>query len=220
MEPDDSQSPITLVLVEDHQMVAEGMIATLGAQPDIHVVGMASTAAEALERIRVTKPSVVLMDHRLPDGDGTEVAATLKAELPETKFVMLTASEDDAVLLRAIEAGCSGYLTKGTSVQSLIDAVRSAHAGEALISSSMLARLLPKLRPTYRRLGADITPRERDVLRHLATGASTADLASDLNISVATARNHVQNILNKLGAHSKLEAVSVAVREGIVEYPS
>lgn len=210
---------LRVLIVEDHQVVAEGLVVTLGAQDDFEVVGAAATGKEALELSRRARPDVILMDQRLPDGDGTDVAASIKTELPETKIVMLTASEDDAVLVKAIEAGCSGYLTKGTSVRDVAEAVRSAAAGEALISSTMLARLLPRLRPTYRRVGADITPREREVLELLAEGVSTQELAQRLVISVATARNHVQNILNKLGAHSKLEAVSIAVREGVIEFP-
>lgn len=210
---------IAVAVVDDHRMVVEGLVTMLSAEPDIEVIGTASTAHDALVLVRARRPDVVLMDHRLPDGDGLDVAEQLHHDVPESKVVMLTASDDEGVLLRAIEVGCAGYVTKGTNVQQLVDAVRAAAAGEALVSGDMLARLLPRLRPTARRVGADLTPREVEVLELLAAAAPTAEVASALGISIATTRNHVQRILQKLGAHSKIEAVSIAVREGIVRLP-
>jgi DNA-binding NarL/FixJ family response regulator len=201
-------------------MVTEGLLATLGAEPDITVLGVAGTVADAYDMIRARRPDVVLMDHYLPDGEGLDVAERIRGVLPATKIVVLTSAEDEAVLLRAIEIGCSGYVTKGTTVQQLADAVRAAAAGEALVSGDMLARLLPRLRTRPPRVGADLTRRETEVLELLAAGTATSEVAAALGISVATTRNHIQSVLSKLGAHSKLEAVSIAVREGIVRIPS
>jgi DNA-binding NarL/FixJ family response regulator len=132
---------------------------------------------------------------------------------------MLTGFAEDDVLVAAIEAGCSGYVTKHNAVDEVVSAVRAAAAGEALISPSMLARLLPKLRRGYQGLGSDITPRELEVLRMLAEGLSNRAIADKMSISLHTVRNYVQSLLTKLQAHSKLEAVAAAVKEGIIRYP-
>jgi len=164
-------------------------------------------------------PDVVLMDYELPDGTGVDAAERIKAELPDTKVVMVTSYTDEGVLVRAIEAGCSGYVTKHKVIEEVVSAVRAAAAGEALISPAMLARLLPKLRPTKRGVGADLTSREIEVLSLLAEGLANQAIADKLVISVHTVRHHVQNIITKLQAHSKLEAVATAAREGIIRYP-
>jgi DNA-binding NarL/FixJ family response regulator len=130
--------------------------------------------------------------------------------------VILTAVEDEAVLAAAIEAGCAGFLTKTASVEELVGAVRQAAAGEAVISPALLVRLLPRLHRREQPTRFELTPRELDVLKLLAGGMSNAAIADDLNLSVNTVRNHVANLLMKLGVHSKLEALSVAVREGLV----
>jgi DNA-binding NarL/FixJ family response regulator len=162
---------------------------------------------------------VVLVDFQLPDRTGVEVAAEVKARNPKTMVVMLTGSTDDRVLLAAIDAGCSGFLTKDRGASEVAEAVRAAAAGEALISPAQLARLLPKLSRTHRAVGADLTDRERELLQHLARGQTNKVIAAELHLSVNTVRNYVQSVLTKLNAHSKLEAVSTAVREGIIDYP-
>jgi two-component system response regulator DevR len=168
--------------------------------------------------VRMHEPDVVLMDYELPDGDGAVATERIKAEVPATQVVMVTSFDDETVLVRAIEAGCSGFITKHKAIQEVSSAVRAAHAGEALISPSMLARLLPRLRQNPRGLGADLTPREVEVLKLLADGVSNQQIAEKLVLSMHTVRNHVQNVITKLGAHSKLEAVATAVREGIIRH--
>lgn len=214
-----SSSPLRVVIVDDHKLVAEGVAATLGAAPDIEVVGLGGTAASAVDLVRVYQPEVVLLDQRLPDGDGIDAIPRILATSPESKIVILTASDDDGLLLRAIEAGVAGFVTKGRSMSALVEAVRAAANGEAVIAPDALARLLPRLADLRRRPGDDLSPREREVLTLLVEGASNNDIASHLTISYATARNHVQAVITKLGAHSKLEAVAIALREGIVEPP-
>lgn len=206
-----------MLLVDDHQMVLEGFEAALAPAGDIVVVGAVSTGGEAEEVARRLHPDVVLLDFGLPDVDGATAAAAIRRNRPETKVVMVTGLVDEAVVLRAIEAGCSGYITKHQSVDQLIGAVRAAAAGEALISPAMLTKLLPRLRRTHRDLGSDLTARERDVLRLLAEGMSNQAIGGKLYVSVNTVRSHVQNVLSKLGAHSKLEAAAIAAREGLVE---
>jgi DNA-binding NarL/FixJ family response regulator len=182
-------------------------------------VGIAGTALEA-ERIAERKrPDVVLMDFRLPDRDGAAATASIKSRHPETQVVMVTSADDEAVLIRCLEAGCSGFIPKDRPVRELVEAVRATAAGEALVSPPMLARLLPRLKPGHKSAGTDLTPRELDILSLLAQGLSNQGIAERLGISRNTVRNHVQNILAKLEAHSQLEAVSTAVRQGIIRYP-
>ncbi len=210
--------PIRVLLVDDQTMFLEGMSGLLAAVDGIDVVATATTAAEAQAAAQSHAPDVVLLDFGLPDGDGASVAEWIRGRMPATKVVMLTQFVDESIVLRAIDAGCSGYITKTEPVQQLVDAIQAAHAGEALIGSAMLARLLPRLRRTHRGLGSDLTPREREVLDCLGRGMVNQDIADELFVSLNTVRSHVQNILTKLGAHSKLEAAAIAVREGIITF--
>lgn len=210
--------PIRVLVVDDHQMVAQGLVKILSDQPDIEVIGAASTVEEAVATARLRRPDVVLMDYELPDGNGVQATERIKAETPETKVVMVTSYTDEGILVAAIEAGASGYVTKHKVIEDVVDAVRAASIGEALISPSMLARLLPKLRPSKRGLGSDLTTREVEVLKLLAEGLSNQAIAQRLVISVHTVRHHVQNVITKLEVHSKLEAVATAAKEGLVRY--
>ena len=210
---------IKVMVVEDHQMVAQALVRAVDDEEDMRIVALATTAEEAVSTARLHNPDVVLMDYELSDGNGVDAAGRIRADRPETKVVMVTAYTDDAVLIAAIEAGCSGYVTKHKAVEEVVNAVRAAHAGEALISPAMLARLLPKLRPHKRGVGSDLTEREMEVLKMLAEGTSNQAIADALVISVHTVRHHVQNVITKLNAHSKLEAVATAAREGIIRYP-
>jgi DNA-binding NarL/FixJ family response regulator len=216
-DPANEPPQIRIMVVDDHQLLTQSLLIVLEEEADFEVVATASTVAEALTMARRHRPDVVLMDYRLPDGHGTDAARLLREENPDVKVVMLTGFPDDAILVAAIEAGCSGYITKESAVAEAISAVRAAHAGEALISPSMLVRLLPKLRRDYRGVGATLTERELEVLNLLAQGQQNQAVADQLYLSVNTVRKHVQSILSKLNAHSKLEAVAIAVREGMIK---
>ena len=211
------QQPIKVLIVDDHKVFAEALMKVIEDAPDIDVIGTANSVEEAVAGARVGRPDVILMDFDLPDGNGAEATTQIKRDLPETRVVMLTSFTDEKVLVAAIEAGCSGYVTKHKATEEVLAAVRAAHAGEALISPSMLARVLPRLHRSYRGLGSDLTPREREILTLLADGVATQAIAEALVISPHTVRNHTQSILIKLQAHSKLEAVATAVREGIID---
>ena len=211
---------IGVLVVDDHQLFAAGLARLLADEPDITVLGIATSGAQALEMVDRLQPQVVLTDYLMPDQDGVTVTAQIKARNPTIMVVMLTGSADDRTLLSAIEAGCSGFLTKDRAVGEVAAAVRAAAVGESLISPAMLARLLPKLKPSRRSLGADLTEREREILGLLARGWTNRAIGEQLCLSVNTIRNYVQSILTKLDAHSKLEAVATAVREKIIDYPS
>jgi DNA-binding NarL/FixJ family response regulator len=217
---DGPDSAVGVLIVDDHRMFAESLARLLSDEPGIAVLGIAATGAQALEAAAQLRPEVVLIDYQMPGGDGVAVTGDIKRLNPRIMVVMLTGSPEDRVLLAAIDAGCSGFLTKDRAAAEVADAVRAAAAGEALISPAQLARLLPKLSRTHHVIGADLTDREREILGFLARGWSNKVIAAELFLSVNTVRNYVQSVLTKLGAHSKLEAVSTAVREGIIDYPA
>lgn len=211
--------PITVVIVDDHQMFAQSLARLLGDERDIDVVATVADPDDVLGVLGQHHPQVVLLDQQMPGRTGVEVARQIKHAVPETMVVMLTGAAEDRVLLGAIDAGCSGFLTKDIVASEVVRAVRLAAAGEVLIPPALLARLLPQLNRAHRGIGADLSARELEVLELVATGAANKAIAAQLFLSVNTVRNHVQQILVKLGAHSKLEAVATAVREGIVSYP-
>jgi DNA-binding NarL/FixJ family response regulator len=207
---------VRVLVCDDHQVVAQGLAMVLDAAPDIEVVGVAGSVAEVRQMAVSRRPDVVLMDYGLPDGDGVTATAAIMASQPDVQVIMLTSFVDEDVLVAAIQAGCSGYVTKHKGAEELTAAVRLAADGEALVSPDMLARLLPRLRRGHQGLGWDLSPRERQVLDLLAQGESKDAIAERLFLSTNTVRNHIQNILTKLGAHSRLEAVAAAAREGLL----
>lgn len=207
-------SRIGVLIIDDHEVFAASLARTLADEDDIVVVGTAGNADDALELLG-PEVDVVLCDHRLVGRSGVEVAAELRRRSPTVHVVMLTATNDDSVAIAAIEAGCAGFLTKSQSLAEVLAAVRAAAKGESVVSPALLARLLPRLR---RRTGPrpDLTARELDVLRLMADGRSNQAIADNLGLARDTVRNHVANILTKLDAHSKLEAVANAARRGLL----
>jgi DNA-binding NarL/FixJ family response regulator len=209
-------SAIRVLLVEDQQIVAESLRLLLDRVHDIEVVGVTGTMAAGIAETTRLRPDVVLMDYQLPDGDGVTAARQIVAGL-QAAVVMLTASgDDDELALRALEAGCAGFVDKAETVSTLVAAVRAASAGELLIGPSVLARLLPRISRREKPISAGLSGRELEVLGLMALGCADREIANRLFISVNTARKHVQNIVRKLGAHSKLEAVMIAVRGHVV----
>jgi DNA-binding NarL/FixJ family response regulator len=209
-------TPIRVVVVDDHAMFAESVARALELADDIEVAAVARTCAEGVVAAATHAPNVAVVDYQLPDGDGVGLATRIRDVSPDTQVLLLTGLADSKVMVAAVEAGCAGFLTKDEAVGELVRAVRKVHAGEPHIPPAMLAELLPRLRPTFRRVGSQLTAREREVLQLLADGRSNETIAGQLVLSRHTVRNHVQSVLTKLDAHSKLEAVAIAVREGLV----
>ncbi|NYD43787.1 response regulator [Nocardioides panaciterrulae] len=209
-------APIRVLVVDDHDVLASSLAAVLDQEPDLLSVGVAATLERARALIRTAAPDVVLLDHRLPDGDGVAAIGELLALRSGLRVVVLTASSADHVLVAAIEAGAAGFLSKTRSLAEVTAAVRAAASGEAVISPELLARLLPRLQRDGRPPHEALTGREREVLGLVAGGLTNAAIAEQLVVSVHTVRNHVANLSAKLGAHSKLEALSIAVREGLL----
>ena len=206
-----------MLVVDDHVVLGASLARTLQDETDIEVVGAVTSIRDALDLLE-KGVDVVLTDFRLDGSDGVELARTVRQRWPDVRVVMLTASNDEAVLAAALDAGCAGFVTKGESLATVIRAIRGAVAGEAVITPALLARLLPRLTRSRGR-NPDLTPREREVLALIVQGKANQQIAEELVLSRDTIRNHVASILTKLGAHSKLEAAAVAVKRGIIVPP-
>lgn len=211
---------VSVVVVDDHRMFAEGLVRLLDLEDGIDVLGVGGTGHEAVGLVEQLRPRVLLLDVDMPGGSGLGAAAEVKRRWPSTMVVIVTGSHDDDLLLRAIDAGCSGYLTKDRAAAEVAGAVRAVAAGEALVSADQMERLLPRLSPQARGVGGDLTDHERAVLDLLARGATTPSIAAELLVSLDTARDDVAGVLTKLHAHSTLEAVATAIREGVTHYNS
>jgi two-component system, NarL family, response regulator DevR len=208
---------IRVLIADDHRMFAESVARLLDDEADVNVVAVAGTVADALQKAEATRPDVAIVDFRLPDGDGATLTRELIALSPATHVLVLTGAGDERLLVASVEAGCAGFLTKDKALTELVAAVRLASVGEAYIPTQLLAALLPKLGVGQKGLGSDLTSREREILQYLRSGESTSSIAASQFLSIHTVRNHVRNILAKLDAHSKLEAVAIANREGLFE---
>jgi DNA-binding NarL/FixJ family response regulator len=207
---------IRVLVVDDHQMMAEGLRAAVATEPGLEVVGVARDVAEARSLADELRPDVVLMDYSLPSGTGFDSAQLLKQDHPAVKVIILTGHHDDTLVIKAVELGLDGFLRKTASIDAVVAAVRQAHAGEAVFSPRDLTLVMRNVRKAGKS-PTDLTDREIEVLQLMANGASTEGMATTLYVSAHTIRSHVRHILEKLGAHSKLEAVAMAIREGIVD---
>jgi len=209
---------IRVFIIDDHKMFTQAVAAALTEEPDMEVVGTVDTLTDARRELEKVEVDVILLDQRLPDGQGTHAAAELRAIRPGAKVVLVTAAMDPSVLNEALAAGCAGFVTKGDSIDALSAAVRAAASGATPVSPAMLNRLMSG-DPNAANLTEPLTPRETAVLLFLADGMSNEEISKRLFISIHTLRNHIQSIISKLGAHSKLEAVSIAIREGLITAP-
>ncbi len=212
-----------VLIVEDHQVLADGLELMLGREEDIAVLGVATTAAEAVVLAVQHRPGVVLLDYHLPDAKGAEAARRILESVPNTNVVMLTAETGDDALVECIAAGASGYLPKVLASAQIVDAVRRAASGEAVLPAGMLARAVEHTKRTSGKraraaeLAEQITPRERDVLALLGKGLDNRAISERLGIGYSTVRTHVQGLIEKLGARSRLEAVAKASEAGLLE---
>jgi len=207
---------ITVVVIDDHAMVAESLAVTLSARPDITVLAIAQTCAAGLEAVIKHRPAVLVLDQQLPDGLGTDMLPELLRVSPELKVLLITGTGSDDELARAVTGGAAGMIPKGQRAAALVKAIRAVANDEAVITPEELRRLLPRLARRPLAPGADLTAREREVLIMLTAGKSTADIAGALVVASATARNHIQSIMTKLGAHTRLEAVAIAARGNVL----
>jgi two-component system, NarL family, response regulator NreC len=213
---------IRLLLVDDHQVVRSGLRMLLEGESDMEIVGEAGTGAEAIQAVGDLRPDLVLMDIGLPDLSGIEATNQIKRRSPTTAVVALTIHEDEEYFFRMLEAGATGYVPKRAAPDELLVAIRTAARGEVYLYPS-LARLLVRdfleqdqqARATQAVDG--LSAREQEVLTHLAEGASNAEIAETLGISPKTVARHRENIMQKLGLHSRTELVKYAIRKGIIQ---
>jgi DNA-binding NarL/FixJ family response regulator len=211
-----SERTLRVLVVDDERLFAELMRVALSSADGIEVAGVVHDMATAIAEAPALRPAVVLSDYHLPDGTGADIARALRRSLPDVSVLILTGDPSAGVLADVARSGAVGHLTKARGLDEVVSAVRSAASGEILFAPSDLQRLLLTERTSDRRLAEPLTARELEVLRLLAGGTSTATASDHLGISAATLRAHVQAILRKLGAHSRLEAVAEAARMGLV----
>lgn len=212
--------PIRVLIVDDHPMVRQGLKTFLSTCSDIAVTAEAANGREALERCLADHPDVVLMDMMMPDQDGAAVTALIKEVCPECQVVVLTSFVEPELVKRALEAGAISYLLKDVGPGRLLDAIRQAQAGRGTIDSTAAQALLPSRQPGRNAVGADLTPREREVLALLADGLSNKQIAARLFLSTGTIRLHVTNVLRKMEAPNRTAAAMLAVHHGLVKPPT
>lgn len=219
----DPGTKIRVLIVDDHVAVAESLRALLARDESFELTELAHEATEAFRIVRERRPDVVLMDQALPGMSGAEATAHVIAARPQTAVIMFSGGMTDDELVTAVESGIRGYLPKGSSMAQLITAIRRAAAGEILLDKDELARLLRRARERIQekadreRQKSGLTPREREVLGLMAEALEIGDISTRLGISAHTTRGYVQNILEKLGVHSKLAAVVRANALGVLD---
>ena len=204
---------IRLIIVDDHPVVRAGLQGMLAGQPDLEVVGEATTGAEAVALVAELRPTVVLVDLRMPEMDGVAAIERIVDGYPETQILVLTTYDTDADILRAIEAGATGYLLKDTPREELFRAVRAAARGESVLAPTVAARLMQQLRTPDAK---SLTVREIEVLSLVARGASNKEIGRQLHISEATVKTHLLHIFAKLEVSDRTAAVTTALKRGIL----
>ena len=207
---------ISVLVVDAHQTFAELLGHALAGQPDLEYVGHALTGAEAIRLAAELRPNVILLDPDLSDGDGIAIAELIHHRQPDTRVVILTASDESSLVSRATAAGAAGFLSKNGALGDVLNALRTAHGGGMTVSTDILARLLRSTSPVVGPRGGGLTVREDEVLQLMAAGLDARAIARRLGISLHTCRGYVKAVLAKLGAHSQLEAVAIATRRGLL----
>lgn len=202
---------IRILSVDDHPLLREGIAMLIENQPDMVLVAQASTGTEAIQQFREHQPDVTLMDLRLPDMSGIDALITIRTESPDACVVMLTTYEGDVEIQRALQAGARGYLLKTTPAKELVEVIRQTYAGKKRIPAEVAAQLAEHMGEEA------LTPREVEVLKHLAEGNRNKDIAERLFISEETVKVHIKHIMEKLGANDRTQSVAIAIRRGIIQ---
>jgi DNA-binding NarL/FixJ family response regulator len=203
--------PIRILSVEDHPVFRQGLAAIISAERDMLLVGQASNAVDAVAEFRRHRPDITLMDVRLPGSDGTDALIAIRGEFPQARIIMLTTSDGDGDIQRAMRAGASGYILKSMHMDELLSVIRSVHAGRRHISPEVAARLAEHLGDD------DLTARELDVLRLIRDGHRNKQIADQLAISENTVNFHIKNLVDKLQANDRTHAVTIALRRGLLQ---
>jgi len=213
---------LRILLVDDHEVVRLGIRSLIERQPGMEVVGEAGTVSEAVDQASLLAPDVVVLDMRLPGGDGIEACRQIKAHRPETRIIVLTSFADDETLFDAITCGAEGYVLKQIGSGDLVQALGRVGRGESLLDPSLTERVFAKVRQArYEERGhafADLNAHEMRILAHVAEGKTNREIAAVLHLSEKTVRNYVSIILNKLGLTSRAQAAAYAARNQIEDY--
>ena len=201
---------IRVLSVDDHPLLREGISTLINSQPDMCIVGEGASAAEALVLYRDLRPDITLMDVRLPDKSGIDTMIAIRTEFPDARVVMLTTSEGDAEIQRALGAGAQGYILKTMPPKDLVEAIRIVHSGKKRIPPAIAAHLAEHY------ADEDLTAREIEVLQQIAGGNRNRDIGERLFISEETVKVHIKHIMDKLGASDRTQAVAIALKRGII----
>lgn len=201
---------IRVLSIDDHPLVREGIAALINDQPDMHMVAQGASGKEAIQRFRDHQPEVVLMDVRLPDMSGIDAMITIRSEFPDARIIIVTSSEGDAEMQRALEGGARGYVLKSMPPKDLLEAIRKVHTGKKAIPPEIAGRLANHYSDEA------LTEREIEVLQQIAEGNRNQDIADKLFISEGTVKVHIKHIMGKLGANDRTQAITIALRRGII----
>lgn len=208
--------PLRLLVVDDHEVVRQGLVALLDRRPNFEVVAQAGDVAEAIAQARLHRPDIVIMDVRLPDGSGVEACREIRAEFPEIRVVMLTSFPDDEAVLSAIVAGASGYLLKQIRARDLVAALESVGRGDSLLDPAVTERVLERVRRIAAGDSNDelsvLTPQERKILMLVAEGKTNKEIAADVFLSDKTVKNYVSSILSKLNLERRAQAAAFVAK--------
>ena len=209
-----AEENIRVLVIEDHHVVRQGLVALLNVVDGIEVIGEAADGVEAITQYRKHQPSVTLIDLRMPRLSGVEVIQRIRMESPSARFIVLTTYDGDEDIYRALQAGAKAYLLKGMTTEDLVSTIRAVHAGKSHIPPAIAQRLAE-------RMGTEeLTPREFDVLEQIVHGRSNKEIASFLDISEATVKTHINSLLGKLGVTDRTQAATAAIQRGIVPLES
>jgi len=209
--PDAPSPPMTILSVEDHPVFRFGLSAIIESQDDMHLVAQASNAVEAIEEFRRFCPDITLMDLRLPGANGIDMLIAIRREFPNARIIMLTTSDCDGEIQRALKAGASAYVLKSMPKEELLEVIRSVHAGRRIISPEVAACIAEHLGEE------ELTTRELEVLRFIHDGYRNKQIAYRLEIAETTVNFHIKNIVSKLSANDRTHAVTIAVRRGLLQ---